>query len=126
MSADVFTIARDEIEAILKKHDMAGVIIMVKPQRANYSIRVDPSWSCITSGLAADGRQTIRARTTDKPVDQRKQLLEQTTGMLVGMVDTLEVIKGELAKVIRLVSTHFQISHVTKHQRPPNENESQN
>jgi hypothetical protein len=118
MSADAFTQAHAEIEAILQKYDLAGLVILSTQERANYNVHLSPSWSCITF----EG-QRLRFNTLDKPPEQRPQFALASTGLVMGLIDTTRHCHGQLEGVARMLGQHLQISHISRLD-PPHENQN--
>ena len=76
----------DEISAVLKKHDMMGLIIVGNETHCDWRMEVTASWSCAKvesedeKGLAI----RIRAKRADYPTPEaQKRCVEATVGTFV-------------------------------------------
>ncbi len=74
----------DEIQAILRKHDLAGVAFVASPTHTNYLLELTPSWVC----MRMEGENTLRIRCKaadfpDKPAADAA--MERTVGLVLGI-----------------------------------------
>jgi len=76
-----------EIEAILKKEDIAGLVVLHTPGHAELLTRLDPSYSC--AKIEANGQLRIRAKAEDfgGDVTRRNEVLRDTSNMLKLLTD---------------------------------------
>ncbi len=105
--------AAAEIEAILKKYDAAGVILLCSPTHVEYLYSLSPSWSCARLE-SIDGRAAvrIRAKREDFPSErEHKKALELTTSMMLGFHSQLERSVGWMQELIEVLGIHFDVSH---------------
>ncbi len=111
-------IAIEEIKEILKKHDIAAVVVLSAPDFVEYLTRIDPSYSCASF---IEGGIRVRAKKEDfgGNVEIRNQKLRDTANMLhnlstVGMRNTLELSEVSQQVDKLLGSEHYggdQTSH---------------
>lgn len=94
--------ALDEIEAVLKKHDMMGLIIVADSGETNFRMRVEASWSCAKLEVQpeSDGRRQvtavrIRSKQGDFPTEsERRECSSATINAFINMqksCDTMSV-----------------------------------
>lgn len=78
--------ARAEIEAVMQKHDLAGVCILHTPGMTEWFYQVNPSYSRLFVDEAA-GVARVKSRLIDYGGDRQAQLLDQacTANMTAGL-----------------------------------------
>lgn len=83
-------VARIEIEAILKKHDLAGAVTLHTPGMSEFFYDIRPSYSCAWIDEAA-GILRVKSKLVDYGGDVQRQQMEQacTAQMLHSMADDL-------------------------------------
>lgn len=69
-------IARAEIEAVLKKHDLAGVVVLHTPGMAEFFYDIQPSYSCAWIDQAAS-MVRVKSKLADYGGDAAAQRLDQ-------------------------------------------------
>lgn len=92
-----------EIEAILKKEDIAGLVVLHTPGHAELLTRLDPSYSC--AKIESNGQLRIRAKAEDFGGDKEKRneilrttsnmfrlLSEASSGSVMGLIETSETL----------------------------------
>ena len=80
--------AMEEIKAVLKKHDIAGFVLIHTPGFVEYLNHINPSYSC----AFVQGEQLrVKLKTAELPGGkvQAKQLAEDTYNMVTLMTDIL-------------------------------------
>lgn len=89
----------DEISALLKKHDMVGLIIVGNETHCDWRMDVASSWSCARvesedeKGLAI----RIRAKRADYPtLEAQKRCVEATVGTFVTFGHTMTKLNEQL------------------------------
>jgi hypothetical protein len=102
-----------DIEALLVKHDVAGVVLLNSPTHGEYRYCLSPSWSC--ASLKANGEFRVRCKLADYP-DQaaQKAALGQTVGMLCSLHTLALKTKDDMDKVLRMLATHVHFSHIDR------------
>lgn len=101
--------ALDEITAVLKKHDMAGLVLVANPTHVDWRMHISPSWSCARFEEATGGgvMLRVRAKKEDFPtVADQKLCLERTVGTFVTFQDTMRALEGKLDDVLVMLSQH--------------------
>lgn len=96
-----------EIDAILKREDIAGLVVLHTPGHAELLTRLDPSYSC--AKIEANGQLRVRAKAEDfgGDVNKRNEVLRNTSNMLkllthssgptvVGLMETSEKLDKQL------------------------------
>jgi len=99
--------ALDEIGAVLKKHDMAGLVIIGNATHCDWRMEVSASWSCAQKEPHPNGGDTIRikAKRADYPSDEaQKKTVERTIGMFVTFDHTLTHLQKNLEKLLIAIS----------------------
>lgn len=81
----------DEISAMLKKHDMAGLVLVANASHCDYRMVIDPSWSCAWFEQVEDQLLLrIRSQRTDYATKEaQKKHLEATIGTFVTFNDVM-------------------------------------
>ena len=107
--------ACDEISAILKKHDVAGCVILASPSHMHFRYEITPSWSC---AKLQDDNKAIRfmsKRENYSSAQEQKHAQEATIGMFTGflqigekMVDDLGRLLAELSKMVNATTVMFE------------------
>ncbi|MFA6058943.1 MAG: hypothetical protein WC756_12145 [Taibaiella sp.] len=82
--------AMEEIKQILKKHDIAGAIVIHTPGHTEYHLRIDPTYSC----ARIDG-ESIRVKASLK--DLGKNAFTRITGDTANMLHGLGTCMGGMS-----------------------------
>lgn len=77
-------IAMEEIKAVLKKHDIAGAVVLHTPGHSEFLMKIDPSWSC-----AKIERGQIIVRNIGFSRAKKKKTAEDTVNMVCLMGETM-------------------------------------
>lgn len=111
-------IARTEIEAILLKHDLAGVVVLHTPGMTEFFYDVRPSYSCAWID-EAQSRVRIKSLGADYGGDSKAQLHDQaaSANLFHGLADNLASAAGMFQHVAALVdhatrAEHTEAAHV--------------
>lgn len=116
MADPVLKAAMEEIKAVLKKHDLAGMVAISTANAMEYLYEISPSWSCATP---EDGGIRFRAKREDFPaVAAHAKIVSDTAGMFFGFHDLANQFSRHTAGMMHLLGRHFDISHVTTHLPP--------
>lgn len=105
MSDPILKDAAEEIKAILRKHDIAGVFMLQSKSHAEWVHQISPSWSAAKLE-DKDGRTILRVRCKreDFPSKEaQKECLELTTGMLMAFITFAERLKSDLTPMIMAI-----------------------
>ena len=92
--------AMEEIKAVLKKHDIAGSIVLHSPGFSEYLNHIDTSYSCAT--LESGG---IRVRSKGRP----KQHLADTVNMVTHFSETSGRVAMQFFELKALLEKHIDI-----------------
>lgn len=84
-------IARTEIEAVMKKHDLAGAVLLHTPGMTEFFYDIQPSYSCVRIDEAGK-RVHVKSKLADYGGDAAAQLHDQaaSANMLHGLYDGME------------------------------------
>lgn len=106
--------AVEEINEILKRRDIAGMIFLASPTHTEVKHEFSPSWSC----AKMEGPVLrIRAKQEDYPSKEHHQLaVTNTTGMLLGFSDAVHGAQEGLANIMSMLAKHFEIEHRSVHE----------
>lgn len=99
-------IARAEIEAVLQKHDLAGVVVLHTPGMAEFFYSITPSYSVCWIDEKSQILRLKSVRDRDHDGDPRKQLRDQaaTANMTVSLAGELGKAALMFLDVDRIVS----------------------
>lgn len=105
--------AAEEIKAILKKHDIAGVMMLQSPDGAEFVRVIDPTWSCAKIQDTPMGPAIrIKAHHSEFPNKEAQQkCVEQTIGMVFAFRHQAEQDEKSMAQLIEVLSRKFDISN---------------
>lgn len=105
-------IARLEIEAILKKHDLAGVAVLHTPGMAEIFYDVAPSYSCLRYNDKT-GMLRVRSKLADYGGDAAAQRLGQaaTANMAAALADSLGRAALMFLGMAEVVDKEMQAEH---------------
>lgn len=109
--------AAEEIKDILKKHDIAAVIMLHTPGYGEYVVELSPSYSC---AKIEHGLLSLKSNAADYPggIDEQRRHISDTANMLEILSDLAEItIPGivEANEVLRLTVdvTHYDCGHTS-------------
>lgn len=116
-------VARTEIEAILRKHDLAGVVVLHTPGMTEFFYDVRPSYSC---AWIDEERQMVRVKSlgADYGGDRQTQLHDQaaSANLFHGLASDLERAAQMFQAVAAIVDRATNAEHTTaKHVADPSE-----
>lgn len=102
--------AMEEIKAVLRKYDIAGIVFLGSQSHSEFLLGINPSWSC--AKFEAENELRIRAKREDFPsLEAQKKCLTDTVGMLAGFRDLAENAQENLGNVLAMLGKHIEISH---------------
>lgn len=103
--------AMEEIKAVLKKHDIAGSIILHTPGFGEYAKVWEPSYSCVK--LEGNGQFRFRAKAEDfgGSKEKRNEVLQSTANMLsiLGTLVGREAL--QLLELSKILDKHIGAQH---------------
>lgn len=105
--------AAEEIKAILKKHDIAGMMMLQSPGGAEFVRVIDPKWSCVKIQDTPMGPAIrIKAHHSEFPSKEaQKVCVEWTIGMVFAFHHQAEQDMKSMAQLIEILSRQFDISN---------------
>ncbi len=104
--------ARAEIEAVMQKHDLAGVCILHTPGMTEWFYQLNPSYSRLFIDEAA-GVARVKSRLLDYGGDRQAQLLDQacTANMVAGLMGELVRTTGMFGYLQQVVDHALRAEH---------------
>lgn len=101
----------DEISAVLKKHDMMGLVIVANPTHVDFRMEVEASWSCakMEYTTVADGRRAvkgvrIRSKLAEYPSKEaQKETMTTTVGTFVSMTDAMAAMEENILMLLAML-----------------------
>jgi len=115
MSDPKLILAAGEIKAVLRKHDIAGVMLLQGQKTMEFVREISPSWSCARLVPALDGNGyvvRVRAKREDFPTAAaQKECIENTLGMLIGFQHQATRDAQDMGSVIARVAR--EVGHVS-------------
>lgn len=105
-------IARAEIEAVLRKHDIAGVVTLHTPGMAEFFYDIRPSYSCAWIDEAA-GALRVKSKLADYGGDATVQQHDQaaTANMTRSLADALDQAAGMFSSIAQIVDSATRAEH---------------
>lgn len=99
--------AANEIQEILKKYDIAGVVLLHTPGFIQYELRLDPAYSCVEF---ATNRFKIHPPAPDLSDEKKdKKMISETVNMLANMRHKLGQLTMAMQQAEFAVRQEFQI-----------------
>lgn len=105
-----------EIEAILAKHDVAGVVLLSSTTHLEYLLELSPSWSCCRWEQHPEGKVLrIKALRADYPSKEAHDLvLKDTVGLIMGFLDGTRGLTANLESVAAKLAEKMDFQHYTQ------------
>jgi hypothetical protein len=106
-----------EINAILKKHDIMGLVMVTNQTHADWAMHVETSWTCTKfEGNAL----RIRCKKEEVPdLETRKNLVKNTAGSFIAFVDLMRKMTENCAGILQcLHRAGIEVEHVSKEEPP--------
>jgi len=114
--------AMAEIQAIIKRYDIAAVVNLVSQSHLEFLYEISPSWSCSKVEPQPDGAYVVRIRALSgdfpNPAAQKK-CLEDTSGMFICLREQADRTSAEFKMLIDALAAKFHIEHMTKDETTP-------
>lgn len=96
--------ALNEIHAILKKNDIAGVMLLCSETHHERLLELSPSWSCVQ--IQGDFVR-IRSKREDYPSKEaQNETLQKTAGLIFGLMKASMESADNLEQLIRCLAAH--------------------
>jgi len=118
--------AAEEIQEILEKHDIAGMVLLHTPGHGEYAAKLDPSYSCVRK-TDATGQYRIKSNLQeDHNGDAKKQLQVQqdTSNMLRVLSEMGGSISLSVMEMSEEMDKHVQAEHAVGKFRSRKEDEN--
>lgn len=108
-------IARTEIEAVLKKHDLAGVVVLHTPGMSEFFYDIRPSYSCAWVDEKA-GAMRVKSLGADYGGDTAAQMHDQaaTANMAASIADNLQSAALMFAGVQQVIDRATRAEHTQR------------
>lgn len=105
-------IARTEIEAILKKHDLAGVIVLHTPGMSEFFYDIRPSYSCAWIDESVP-MVRVKSKLADYNGDAQAQQHDQaaTANMARSIADNLDGARAMFGPIALIIDRACQADH---------------
>lgn len=103
-------LAKDQIEALLRRYDIAGIVMLQSETHGEWLYHVHPSWSAAELRMDADGRQMIHFSTPAS--DARK--VDSSTAMLITFRDAADRISAHMELILVQLAKHLAIDHASR------------
>lgn len=108
MNADILPVL-DEITAVLKKHDMTGLIIVGNGTHVDWRLEIEATWSCARiepdhGHPNAGAFVRIRSQRSKYPsAAAQKETLQATIGNFVSMSHALDILQENLTALLTMI-----------------------
>jgi hypothetical protein len=102
----------EEISAVLKKHDMTGLVIVGNRSHVDWRIEIEASWSCAWLERQPDSSLLLRVRSKrgDYPTQAaQNESLDRTVGTFVSFSDALVRLNENVEQVLVMLSKYMTI-----------------
>lgn len=106
MSLEQNKAAMMEIEAVIKKYDLQGFVILTDGKGQTEFLNSLPSWTII---FPMENQQGIRIKTTHLEQEQKQLFTEKTINAVVSIKDMLELHNQTYHIITALLAKHFEI-----------------
>lgn len=108
-----------EIDAILKKHDIAGVVVLTSKSHVEYLMAITPTWSCCTYEDTPQGKLLrVKAKAVDYPSKEaRNEAISDTIGMLMGLSDVMEKAVTWMGETTASIRKQIRFTHWTRQEK---------
>lgn len=111
-------VARAEIEAVLKKHDLAGVVVLHTPGMAEFFYDITPSYSCVSFNEATQYLR-VKSKLADYPsAEEQRHDQAATANMTIGLAGDLVAAATMFTSISRLVDRMLRAEHTPGVFRP--------
>ena len=98
-----------EVRAVLRKHDVAGYMILASPIASEFGLEIDPSWSAVRWEDKNTGKLRIKASTKELGQDAAHKLVDNTVHMIFAMGDLCNHGFQQFTSIARLLRQHVEI-----------------
>jgi hypothetical protein len=119
-SDQVLKLAAAEISAILRKHDIAGIVLLESRTHGEWINHITPSWSA-ARWIEDEGKGEgihVRCKREDYPSKEAHvEALALTSGMLCAFRDGAQRIVRNMETILKPLADIIGIEHVSKFDR---------
>lgn len=107
-----------EIQAVLAKHDVAGLVILSSPKHLEYLLQLEASWTCMRLEVPLAIRFRSLAKDFPSKADQ-KRCTEESLGTVIGLADVALNLSQQLSRIAVHIGKHFgSVEHFTRAEPP--------
>jgi hypothetical protein len=101
--------AVEEIRAILKKHDVAAVVVLHTPGFSEYIFKIDPSYSC---AKVTNNRLEVKLKLEHYNNDRklRDQFAKDTLNMINHLTEVTGMMTMQLVNASKVIEEHIGIT----------------
>lgn len=112
MPDPILKTAAEEIKAILKKHDIAGMMMLQSPDGAEFVRVIDPTWSCAKIQATPMGPAIrIKAHHSEfQNKEEQKKCVERTIGMVFAFHHQSDQDMKSMAQLIEVLSRKYGVT----------------
>lgn len=108
--------AMEEIKEVLRRHDVAGIVLLQSKTHGEWLNHINPSWSA--AWMEDEDLLRIRARRADyQSMAARDEALRLTTSMLCGFRDGAQRVHDNMESVLKVLSDTVEITHISRFDR---------
>lgn len=128
MPDPVLRAATEEIKAILKKHDIAGVVVLGSKTHTEFLLEVEPSWSAAFEERNKEGQRCIRLRALRKDyptAEAHREAVRLTSSLLFGLHRPLEKMTESVLGLMMMLGKQLGVEHMDVDEGDPT-NEDEN
>lgn len=107
--------ARDEIVAVLQKHELMGVVMFASQERAGFVNELSPPWSCVRTG--PEGVQILSRREDFSSLEDQKKCVNESIGGIMGILHVSKNVIYTLTNLMGAVSHKMGIRAIHSDER---------
>lgn len=107
--------AMAEINEIMKKHDVAGIVAVCTPNSLRYQMKLEASWNCTTHEFRErDGASGVRVNSKGLIPELKKPRVEGSAASICAMAHIADLMSKDLNVVVKMLSQHLDLSFIMK------------
>lgn len=116
MPDPILITASKEIEEILMKHDIAGVVLLTSKTHSEFLMHLDPTWSVCTFEKITGGRVLrFKAKRADFPSKEAQGVaISDSIGIIMGLRDAAQRVVGDMTSVAEMLAKHVDFNHISR------------
>ena len=103
-----------EIETVLRRHDVTGLVLLGSPTHTDFLISPDASWTCAFTENTPEGKR-LRLRSKRENYSSREEqrkVAAATVGVFLGWVDAITGLQRTLLEMVK--ATGWEVDHMSK------------